>query len=123
MQRRLLYVQCLVLVVLVFLDVYLGIGQGFYWTIWWWDIPAHILGGLWAGLFGAWLGILYGRRLSVAQCMLFALAVGVGWEVFEYVAHIGGSPFMPYWIDTGKDLLDDGIGGFIAGLVASRMRT
>jgi hypothetical protein len=118
--RKLLLAQFIAVVILGFYDIYFGNGLGYYSTISWFDIPAHIFGGLWAGFFALWVGRHVGYRLSIVQCVLCAFAIGVGWEIFEYVTHTGGSPFMSYPVDTAKDLFDDVIGGAIAAYFARR---
>ncbi|MBI5470698.1 hypothetical protein HY968_05295 [Candidatus Kaiserbacteria bacterium] len=104
--------------------LYLGPQLGLYLSIWWWDIPAHFLGGLWAGFLGAWFFFNWKRRLSVLECALFAFGVGILWEIFEYTNGVGGSvgPFMGYWADTIKDLVFDVIGGVTAGTIAKYER-
>lgn len=114
----LLYTQLFILILLAFLNIWLGVTHGLYETIWWWDIPTHFLGGVWVGLFAAWLLEKRDKEFTVLSCALFALSVGVVWEIFEYTFGIGGSPFMGYWADTIKDVCMDVIGGMTAGAIA-----
>ncbi len=104
------------------LDIYFGVGQSYFWTIWWWDILLHVLGGVWAGLFGAWVAGFFGIRATFIQCILFALVIGVGWEIFEYINGLGDSVFMSYTADTIKDLFDDTLGGAFAYYLVQRER-
>ena len=90
-------------------------------TIWWFDILLHILGGLWSVLFVAWLYRVAGFRLRLWHCITIALCVGGAWELFEYALGIGGSNFMSYRLDVAKDLVDDLIGGIIAYTILSRV--
>ena len=69
-----------------------------------------------------WFGAHFKRRVSLLECVLFAFSIGVGWEIFEYYEEVGGSPFMPYWIDTTKDLIMDTLGGIFAWAFARRTR-
>lgn len=114
----LLYAQLATLILLFVLDIWLGLVQGVYFTIWWWDIPTHFLGGVWAGLFAAWLLQKYKKRFLIIQCAAIALSIGVCWEIFEFAFDIGGSIYMSYWADTLKDLLMDTLGGGLAGIIA-----
>jgi uncharacterized membrane protein YjdF len=114
----LLFAQLIILVILVILDIWLGLVKGAYFNIWWWDIPTHFLGGVWAGLFAAWILRKYAKGNLILQCAAIALAIGIGWEIFEYAFGIGGSIFMGYWADTIKDLCMDTLGGAAAGAVA-----
>lgn len=118
----LLYAQLIFVGLIEILDVHLGTALSFFYTLWWWDIPAHFLGGLWAGLFLVWFGAHFKRRVSLLQCALFAFAIGVSWELFECYEGVGGSTFMSYWIDTPKDLVMDTFGGMLAWILARRSR-
>jgi len=120
MRRRLLYAQLIAVALLAFLDIYFGIGKEYFWTVYWWDIPLHILGGLWVGLATAWAFTVFRKRPTFIVCLCGAVAVGVAWEIFEYVTGTGGSIFMSYPMDTAKDILDDCIGGATAGLLVVR---
>lgn len=122
MQRRLLFAQVVILVAIAVLDIYFGLDKQYFWTVSWWDVLLHILGGIWAGLFGAWLGTILGIRVTLIRCMVFAFAIGTVWEVFEYVAGMGGSVFMSYQLDTAKDLLDDTIGGALAYYLTTKIK-
>src|SRR3954470_18605520 len=83
-----------VLGILVVWHIMLGLGLELYWKLWWWDIIAHMLGGLWVALGAAWVAASFGQRISILNCVLAALGVGIAWEVFEYVNGLQGSPFM-----------------------------
>ena len=109
--------------VLAIWHIILGLDEGFYGHYSWWDIPSHVLGGLGVALFASWVAHAAGWRATLVLCLASALFVGIGWEIFEAYNHIGGSPFMSYWIDTAKDLVDDSIGGVIASFIATAPRT
>lgn len=123
MRVRFAILQLIVLALVAYLDVHYGLGERFYWRFWWWDILLHMLGGVWVGLASGWLFFLFGMQPSIRSCALAALTIGIGWEVFEYVTHTGGSVFMSYPVDTAKDLLDDVLGGIGAGLLFKGTRT
>jgi hypothetical protein len=90
-------------------------------TVWWFDIPLHVLGGLWAVLFVAWMYRFVDFRLRLWHCIAIAACVGGAWELFEYALGIGGSNFMSYRMDVIKDLVDDIAGGVIAYWITSRL--
>lgn len=119
--RRIFFLQAAVLILIAYLYLYLGIHLRYVFTISWWDIVLHMLGGAWVALASVWFFGLFGIRRSIIQCVLIALSVGLAWELFEYIFGIGGSNFMSYRLDTAKDLLDDMIGGAIAGYVAQKI--
>jgi hypothetical protein len=118
----LLYAQLAVALLVGYLNIWLGIIHIYYVTIWWWDIPTHYLAGMWVGFFAAWFLANWQRRATIVECALFALAIGMLWEIFEVYEGIGGSPFMPYWVDTIKDVMMDVLGGATAGYIAGKMR-
>ncbi len=99
-----------------------------YWRLWWLDIPAHLLGGIFAGLLAVWIlffsGYLPPRapswRALFSSAILGAIIIGAGWEVFERMLGLVASPFFGYALDTAKDLLVDTLGGFAAALFLAR---
>ncbi len=115
----LLYAMLIVSSIIWILDVPLGINGHYYMTIPWWDVPLHVLGGFWLGLYIMWVARITGWRVSFIQCIAFVLFVGVSWEIFEWIVHIGGSVFMSYRVDTIKDLIDDSMGG-ILGFISAK---
>jgi len=89
-----------------------------YFKYWWFDLPMHLLGGIFAGLFGMTLLALRdyskpspGRLLAAA--LFGVLLLGILWEIYEYVS---GFTFahLNYAFDTLKDLIIDCIGGLTA---------
>ncbi len=93
---------------------YLSLASPSVQLIWWWDIPMHISGGMWAGLIAAWFILVSGRTPTLAECVYFALFCGVAVEVLEYLIGWGVNPFMHPAIDTAKDFVMDAIGGYLA---------
>ena len=99
-----------------------------YWRLWWFDIPLHLLGGVFSGLFVVWVCFFSGylpfrtprRRVLFWSAIFGAVAIGAGWEVFEGLFHIVANPFFSYAFDTAKDLLMDTLGGFTAALFLIR---
>ena len=96
-----------------------------YWTLWWYDIVLHFLGGIFIGLLVLWVRLLSGYfsapsfLWSPGRLFLFTLfwtfIIGVGWEVFEWLAGNTWS-IEGYWLDTTLDVVLDLIGG-IAGFL------
>ena len=85
-----------------------------YWSISWYDIMMHFLGGLMTGVLAMWFWGLEERSVS-SFLLLFAsvMIVGGAWEVFEYVNDLTFST-QEYKIDTIVDLVMDGLGGIFA---------
>ncbi|KKU77609.1 MAG: hypothetical protein UY03_C0012G0005 [Parcubacteria group bacterium GW2011_GWA2_47_64] len=93
-----------------------------YWTFWWYDIIVHFLGGTFSGLLILWLCFFSGyfgtpripsKVLVFWFIVLSALAVGIGWEVFER-ALVVTSSIEGYYLDTILDVIFDVIGGIVA---------
>lgn len=105
----------------LFLAILTGVAieNSLYWYWWWFDIPMHILGGMWAGLCAAWLVARRGSTFTLVGCLAFALLVGVAWEVFEYIERIA-VVYEDYATDTMIDLGMDIIGATL-GYMAARM--
>lgn len=119
-----------------------GLGDyNLYEKLFWWDIVAHVLGGFAVALGYTWFveyinapyhprfirriitasGIQRLKlRSTILSCVLAALFVGILWEYFEYVIDLQGSPFLPAAAEIVKDLVDDVIGGFMAGYFINR---
>ena len=105
----------------------------FYWyfSIWWFDMVMHFLGGFWIGLLFIWLfssKAFSFLRLSfeeinikfIARTILFVLIIGVYWEAFEIVINniIVGDKFNI--LDTLSDVFFDLAGGCFAIIYFSK---
>jgi len=86
-----------------------------FYTLWWFDIPMHFLGGFWVGLFFIYVFFrkdsLFKSYWKVIFC---AFLIGILWELFEVFAHqhIAKIPFDAW--DTSFDLLLDIFGSGVA---------
>ena len=94
-----------------------------YWRLPWFDLPMHVMGGLWIGLAALWVVRRVGLRSMRAHALVIALSVGalaLGWELLEWLRRgtIEVSFGDPYLIDTLQDLLMSGAGGALAIAVA-----
>ncbi len=93
-----------------------------YYLLWWFDIPMHIMGGLWVALMSLviYYHTSYFKRKdrSVAFVISFALAstmiIGLFWEVFEFSVEHFVKLNDNGLLDTLKDLVDDLIGASLA---------
>lgn len=111
--------------VIVFIFLVNLLANKFYWyySIWYFDIIMHFLGGFWVGLVFIWL--FYAESLSlrlVLKIILGVLLVGILWEVFEILVNnnIAQNPFNTP--DTTSDLLFDLSGGLCAILYPWKRR-
>lgn len=89
----------------------------FYWyySIWYFDMPMHFLGGFWVGLAIFYFFPFPDKSIGpVFKILLLIFFIGIGWEVFElffnnYLAQI---PFNA--LDTASDIFFDLTGGLCA---------
>jgi hypothetical protein len=99
-----------------------GLAYGVYTRYWWWDLLTHTLSG-----FGV-AGVAYvlrpsafdSRRLAYLAVPAAVLAVGAGFEVYEYLFkdfYVGWSRSY-YATDTALDLALDALGAAAFGLLA-----
>ncbi|KKW25050.1 MAG: hypothetical protein UY67_C0001G0052 [Candidatus Kaiserbacteria bacterium GW2011_GWA2_52_12] len=117
--QRVLYVQFFSVAVLAALT-WVALAQDLFFRLWWFDIPMHLLGGVWAGYAVIWVLQRKGWGVSLVHAVVGAFAIGVAWELFEYFWDMPRSPFMSYPLDTAKDLLMDILGGVVAYLSTRR---
>lgn len=109
---------------------------GPYETIWWWDHLTHTLSAALLASFGYAIAralddhspaISLPPDFLFLYVILFTLAAGVLWEVLEFMGRmlaqsVGQQPLLiQYGLrDTILDLLFDGVGALIVGLVGQR---
>ncbi len=96
--------------------------EGLYWSIDWYDIVMHFLGGLWTLLFILWVvSTQYAYRLkkyvSVISLLVAVLVVGVVWEWHEIFFKFTSFSDVGYWFDTKLDLVMDTLGAIFGILV------
>jgi len=87
----------------------------FYWyySVWYFDVIMHFLGGFWLGLVALYLWGVRDIRL-IFKMLFFVFFLGLGWEVFEYLFnnYIAGNSFNV--LDTASDIFFDLLGGLCA---------
>jgi len=119
MERKKLFKISAYLVIFIFIINYIATKLYWYYSIWWFDMPMHFLGGLFIGLGCIWF--LFHKELPlelswklVLKVFLSVLLIGVLWELFEIVFYqiIAQSPF--HALDTIHDIFFDLAGGVFA---------
>ena len=99
------------------------LAQKFYWyySIWYFDMIMHFLGGLWLGLVFVWLFLVkkaVSQNISslvdlklITKILLGVLIIGVFWEIFEFIFNniLAGTSFDS--LDTISDIFCDLTGG------------
>jgi len=100
---------------------WVGLINNYYGDIWWYDIPMHFFGGLWAVMFLMWsLSTQYGKNLLKYLCLknilIFAIAVGFLWEILELILDFENIYRQGYPFDTFMDLIMDFLGGLMGSI-------
>lgn len=97
-----------------------------YWTLWWYDILMHGLGGFLIGSIAAWAYVFELKRHVGVNRFLWIVgvtfAVGALWEIFEYTVgfRVYDSLYEPYVVDTLNDMGMDTAGALLAFLMVRR---
>jgi flagellar biosynthesis protein FliR len=115
----------LIAVAFIYLSIFLGDLQEFYFRFWWWDVYLHLASGFLLGIIGFTLVYAINHNKNIKMNMkagfvamfalFFSLSIGLFWEFFEYGVDSffntnmqrSGLP------DTMWDLIMDFIGAFI----------
>jgi hypothetical protein len=115
----------LAVVAFVFLTLFLGSLNDFYVKYHWWDDMLHFQSGLLVGLLGFFLVYVlnshHTSKLTMSPFFVavfafnFALAIGVLWEIYEFVVDLtlGYNMQEGGWPDTMGDLIANTIGALI----------
>jgi hypothetical protein len=116
----------------VFLSVFLGSITGLYERFWWWDVFLHTSSGFLLGIVGFVALFLLNRTDRIPQGMrpgflcffavIFAMALGVVWEVFEFaVDTVRPAANMQRRetgvVDTMQDLMVDTLGAAVVAMM------
>ncbi|MBP6866324.1 MAG: hypothetical protein KBC12_02145 [Candidatus Pacebacteria bacterium] len=115
MDKRKLFNRQALLVAIIALVNYGAIKFHWYYSLWWFDMPMHFLGGMWVAMLLAWY--LSDDRFStdsVGRVILGAFIVGLSWEVFELLLNeqfVQNAYDLP---DTLSDIFFDLSGAFTA---------
>jgi len=124
MNRRHLMMLTALLVVIAILHT---LAFYFYWyyTVWWFDLVMHTLGGLLVGgTFAHFYVNMWNKQISVLGAFVVSItvvfAVGVGWEVFEFLLDKFLIRMQNDVFDTVTDLGLDIVGGFLGALLISK---
>lgn len=114
----------LLLNIFIYGSIFLGEMQGFYTRFWWWDLVLHGGSGIALGFLGFLIlfSLYRTERLDMRPSLLalfsfcFALALGVLWEIFEFLmdSAFGFSMQKSGLLDTMSDLIVNTIGAGIA---------
>ncbi len=119
------------IILFIFATLFLGEIQSFYQKFWWWDAALHTMSGLLLGVIGLLLVYILNSsdhidvhlrpRFVALFAFLFAVTVGVVWEIFEFAMDqwFGTNMQKPMFddpsglTDTMWDLILDGLGALV----------
>jgi hypothetical protein len=130
MFKQKIFIASFIVLILVAVLNYLGSIFNLYWVYRWYDIPMHILGGLWVALFSLSIFAYFCKNISIVNyrkkvfgiVFIILLFITISWEIFELW---GGITFLGdrgYWIDSSADILNAYLGGTIACLLFIKKR-
>lgn len=96
--------------------------EGLYWTLAWYDIMMHLLGGMWVALFLLWAshtqyGGFLNRYMSIKNLIIGVIVVGLLWEGLELYMKFTDTADSEYLSDSSLDMLMDVIGGFFVAFL------
>lgn len=114
-------------VLFIFATLFLGETHGYYESFWWWDLVLHGGSAVVFGFVGfiILLVLQRGGRVEARAMWLaifsfcFAMAIGVMWEIFEFIADqlFGFNMQKSGLVDTMWDLIVNAIGALFASFV------
>ncbi|MDO8569851.1 MAG: hypothetical protein Q7R89_03740 [bacterium] len=110
-KSSLLYTALGFMIVFAVLD-YVAQVFSLYWTLWWFDIMMHLLGGFSGGLVVLWFFGPFSIYRSLFLTIGCLLVIGIAWEIFEYT-HDLPQP-INYGLDTVYDLINDTAGAVLS---------
>ncbi|MCX6703738.1 MAG: hypothetical protein NTV02_03565 [Candidatus Zambryskibacteria bacterium] len=123
-QKKIFYTMFGVLVLTGILNT-LGTTLYLYWTVIWFDMIMHFLGGLFVSLFFFSLfsffrsGLTYIEKLVLG--LVFSVLVGLVWEYYELIIAVTDLADAAYWPDTGMDIVMDTLGALVGIVSAHRL--
>lgn len=104
-----------VLIFFIFLMNYLALRFHWYFSIWYFDMLMHFLGGIWLGFISIYLfNFDPNSKKSFFNIIAAVFIVGMGWEIFEIVVNAYTTENTFNILDTLSDLLFDTAGGVFA---------
>ena len=130
MLKQKLFIEQFIILIIIAILHHLALQFYLYWTLEWFDILMHFLGGMWVALIIMWFfffsGFVYKNVTSVRKIKIFLIAiasvlvVGVLWEVWEVWADLVFMDETGYFLDTSLDLVMDTLGGITAFIYAKK---
>ncbi len=115
MDRKKFYTRTAMLLFLIFILNSLAEKYHLYYSVWYFDMMMHFLGGLWLGLFAIWFLATSDFSIkSVLNIAIGVLLIGISWEIFEFIFLNMYAKISFDLMDTVSDIFFDLSGGFTA---------
>jgi len=122
-QNKIFYTMFGVLSVTGILNI-IGTKLYLYWTVIWFDMIMHFLGGLFVALFFFSVFSFLKSKLPYMEKLvlglIFSILVGLVWEYYELIIEVTDLREIGYWPDTGMDIVMDTLGALVGVLYAQR---
>jgi hypothetical protein len=123
--KRKLIKEALILVLIIGGINFIASYFHWYWSIWWFDMPVHFMGGVFVGMLTIYLfyrkiGILTtkGQSLKALFVILAGTFVfGFMWEIFEFFVQGSTNGNLANIVDSVSDICFDLAGGIFASLM------
>jgi hypothetical protein len=114
--RRKIFKYLSLFMFIIFFLNFLGAKFYLYYSLWYFDIFMHFLGGLWVAFLLFYFFFNKNFYVFVFQILLGVLLIGILWEIFEFFVNeiIATNPFN--FLDTISDIFCDLAGG-VLGLI------
>ncbi|MDP3733621.1 MAG: hypothetical protein Q8R37_00160 [Nanoarchaeota archaeon] len=118
-----------VIILFSYAALFLGEIHSYYTLVWWWDILLHGSSGILLGIAGFLLVYILNKEEQVHCNMkpvfvalfsfVFAIAIGVAWEIFEFVmdTSFGLNMQKSGLVDTMTDLIINVVGASLVSLL------
>lgn len=115
MDRKKLIKHLVFLMFFIFLTNFLAEKFHWYFSIWYFDMIMHFLGGFWVGFFFLYTFLAKDPVLPTAglflKIILSTLAIGILWEFYEYFLNVVSFTSFDFK-DTLSDIFFDLLGSF-----------
>lgn len=123
-QKKIFYTMFAVLAVTGILNT-IGTALYLYWTVIWFDMIMHFLGGLFVALFFFSVFLFLKTKLPYMEKLvlglIFSILVGLVWEYYELIIGVTDLGELGYWPDTGMDIVMDTLGAFVGVFCAQNL--
>jgi hypothetical protein len=123
LKQRIFFIATIFFAILAVMH-YVGTTFHIYYSYKWFDIPVHIVAGIWISLTVFWLlpyvtkdySIKNYRIKSILVGLISVLGLSLVWEISELARGLTSMSDKVFWADTSGDFLS-AIIGFVIGLV------